>query len=351
MIKIKQVAMLLVVMLVVIPLLVGACAPEAAPTESPADFYKGKTIRWIIGSTPGGGHDTVVRVTAPYFKEYLGARAIRLENISEAGGVVALNMAWDATPDGLTMASHTQKTTVLSDLDPESGAQYKAKELSVIGAMTSEVGHWIVVNPEGPYKSIADLQQAKGLKSAGPYSAATTAACFADILGLDAKITPGVTTGDARLALLRGEIDFAVEAPGATADRIKSGEVLALCSNLSKPHIAVPDVPPVADLVDLSPEQEKRLELIGSGDGGKWLYTGPNVPKERVEYLRQVFEMVQNDPAFMKDRAEKVQRWPVPEPWLTGAEAQKSVEDFYDAAQLEYDSMVKYLSEKYFTVK
>jgi len=339
---------LLVLILVAGPML--SCAP-AGPAEKPEDFYKDKTVRWIITTKAGGDHDLLCRLTAPYLKEYLGARAVVLENVDEAGGTVGMNMLWGGPQDGLTIASRTLQSTVNSEVIGEAGVKYKSEKFNAIVAMTSEIGEFLAVSAKGPYKSIEDLKAKPVVKMGGTEGKSLAAAYLAELLGLNAKITPGVATGDARLALLRGEIDFFIEAPGGMATRLKSGENLALVGSLDERHVAAPDVPAVTELVKLSAQQKKWLELMKLQDSGKFVFVGPEVPKDIVEYLRDVFEKIMNDPRYMEERATKYQRWPVPEPWLTGDEAQKLVRECKDLMLKEYGTMTKYLTEKYYTVK
>ena len=59
-------------------------------SAGPEEFYKGKTMRFIASSKPGGGTDLIVRLVAPYLKKYTGAYAVVVDNVEEAGGMVAL---------------------------------------------------------------------------------------------------------------------------------------------------------------------------------------------------------------------------------------------------------------------
>ena len=84
--------------------------------ESEKAFYAGKTVRMIVGSGVGGGYDVFSRLIAPYLSKTLGTTVI-VENVPGAGGLVALNKLYVASPDGLqislvqgTMAAVAQLT-------------------------------------------------------------------------------------------------------------------------------------------------------------------------------------------------------------------------------------------------
>src|SRR5262245_56211272 len=78
------------------------CAPASAQ-EAEKAFYAGKTVRMIVGSGTGGGYDVFSRMIAPYLAKTLGTTVI-VENQPGAGGLIALNRLFTATPDGLQIS-------------------------------------------------------------------------------------------------------------------------------------------------------------------------------------------------------------------------------------------------------
>ncbi|HEU4637487.1 MAG TPA: hypothetical protein VFS84_01440, partial [Candidatus Binatia bacterium] len=68
-------------------------------------FYKGKSIRLIVGSTPGGFYDRWARFFARYMPKYIpGNPEIAVQNMPAAGSLVAANYVYNvAKPDGLTL--------------------------------------------------------------------------------------------------------------------------------------------------------------------------------------------------------------------------------------------------------
>ena len=61
-------------------LLTGASAAATA-AESAQDFYKGKTISYIVATSPGGGYDTYGRLVARYMNKYLPGSKIIIRNL------------------------------------------------------------------------------------------------------------------------------------------------------------------------------------------------------------------------------------------------------------------------------
>ena len=76
---------------------------SAASSQEP--FYKGKTIRIIVGFSAGGGYDTYARVIARHLSKYVpGNPTVAVENMAGAGSMISANHIYKvAKPDGLTI--------------------------------------------------------------------------------------------------------------------------------------------------------------------------------------------------------------------------------------------------------
>ncbi|HJU62880.1 MAG TPA: hypothetical protein VJ864_12615, partial [Candidatus Binatia bacterium] len=71
------------------------------------DFYKDKTVRFIVGYSAGGSFDLYTRVIARHFPKHLpGNPTTVVENMTGAGGIIAANHLYNVTkPDGLTVGA------------------------------------------------------------------------------------------------------------------------------------------------------------------------------------------------------------------------------------------------------
>ncbi len=296
------------------------------------------------------GTDLITRILAPHLKKYTGASAVVIENVPEAGGMLAINRLWNSKADGLTMGVIIPVNIVMTEAEKREGVQFQSDKMSIIFALTTERGNALMVNAKGPYHSVDDLKKAKRLKSGGPYGKAVPSAYFADLLGLDAKITLGMSVADTRLAVVRREIDFFSDSFGAAIEAIESGETRPLCVDLSTPVALLPQVPSVMKFASPTPQQKEWSKIVELSDNGKYVFIGPNVPKDRMDFMRTVFERIHKDPEFLYDR-KKFERRPGGESWLNGSEAQKLFTSYKDSVTKGYAQMVDYLSKKYYTVK
>jgi tripartite-type tricarboxylate transporter receptor subunit TctC len=109
--------------------LIALLTPAAAQTESPAEFYRGKTVKIIVGFGVGGGYDTYARMLAPYLREQLKTTVI-VENQPGAGGLSALNRLYAAPPDGLQLMLISGIASTLSQLVEQGEVRYDLSSAS-----------------------------------------------------------------------------------------------------------------------------------------------------------------------------------------------------------------------------
>ncbi|HEU5348476.1 MAG TPA: hypothetical protein VFU63_07665, partial [Ktedonobacterales bacterium] len=69
-------------------LVLAACGGSpggSTSAQTPAQFYKGKTVQIIVPYSPGGGYDQWARLLAPYLQKYLGAGKVEVVNAPGGG--------------------------------------------------------------------------------------------------------------------------------------------------------------------------------------------------------------------------------------------------------------------------
>ena len=105
-----------------------------ATAASAADFYKGKTVRIIVGSSPGGGFDTYARLVGRHIGKHIpGAPRTLVTTMPGAGNLIAANFMYNkAKPDGLTVG-HWVGGLVLSQALGLKGVKFDARKFEWIG--------------------------------------------------------------------------------------------------------------------------------------------------------------------------------------------------------------------------
>src|SRR5512145_2269681 len=73
--------------------------------EAQESYYKGKTIKIIVGFSAGGGYDTYARLISRHMTRHIpGNPTIVVENMAGAGSLISANHVYNiAKPDGLTI--------------------------------------------------------------------------------------------------------------------------------------------------------------------------------------------------------------------------------------------------------
>jgi len=107
----------------------------SAAHASTHDFYKGKTIRVLVGFAAGGGFDTYSRVIARHIGKHIpGDPAVIVENMTGAGSLIAANHVYNvAKPDGLTIG-HFIGGLFLGQVLGQKGVEFDARKFEFIGA-------------------------------------------------------------------------------------------------------------------------------------------------------------------------------------------------------------------------
>ena len=98
-------------------------------------FYEGKTIRIIVGFSPGGGYDIYARAIARHMGKHIpGNPTIIVENMPGAGSLISANHLYRvAKPDGLTIG-HFSGGLFFNQLMGQPGIEFDARKFEYIGA-------------------------------------------------------------------------------------------------------------------------------------------------------------------------------------------------------------------------
>jgi tripartite-type tricarboxylate transporter receptor subunit TctC len=85
--------------------LMAASIAMPALAQGGADYFKGKTVTYIIATAPGGGYDLYGRLVAEYMQRYLPGSTFVVRNLPGAGHLVGTNTIFASRPDGLTIGT------------------------------------------------------------------------------------------------------------------------------------------------------------------------------------------------------------------------------------------------------
>ena len=286
----------------------------SASAASAEEFYKGKTIRFIVGFSAGGGFDTYTRVIARHFgKNVPGNPSTLVENMTGAGSLIAANHIYNrAEPDGLTIGNFIGPL-VLQQFLGNPGAKFDGRKFGWLGVPTPDSGVCALTKASG-IKTVEDwLASKRPIKLGGTAPGSTTddgPRLVAVAIGLPMQLISGYKgTADIRLAADGGELDggcWAWESIKPTwAKGIEAGQVSIVLQTMFESHPELRQVP-LAIKYAKTEEARELLKIVNGPYGvlARPYSVPPGTPKDRLEILQKAFMATTKDPALLAE-AEK----------------------------------------------
>ena len=181
----------------------------AAQAQSPADFYKGKTVELYIGYSVGGGYDVYARLLARYLGKHIpGNPNVVPKNMEGAGSLRLTNWLYNAGPKDGTVLGTIARGAAFDPLLIKAPSNFDAQKFNWIGSMNDEVSVCVSWKDSGITKF--DELYTKELIIGGTGASADTdqfPRLLNGILGTKFKIVTGYPGGnDVSLAMQRGEV-------------------------------------------------------------------------------------------------------------------------------------------------
>ncbi|MBI4528809.1 MAG: tripartite tricarboxylate transporter substrate binding protein [Deltaproteobacteria bacterium] len=322
--------------------------PEPLHAQTP--FFQGKTIRIVIGSSPGGGYDLWPRLTARYLgKNIPGKPDIIVQNMPGAGSLVAANHVYNvAKPDGLTLGA-VNPALYFDQLVGRKEVQFDWSKFTWIGSPEqNEILHF--VRADTPYRTIDELRNAKEPPRCGSSGTGTTGhyipRLLEEVLGIKSKIVGGYQGGaEIDLALERGEVVCWSPLVATYFGREpyirwhKQGFLRVLLQTGKKRDPRLADVPSINEVMDRYKTHESGRRLVKvvltAATLGRPILAPPGVPQDRVKALREAYAKTLHDPDLLADA--KKQGWDVKP--LSGEELATSAKEVTDQPQAVIERM------------
>jgi len=257
-----------------------------------AEKYPSKPLVIIVPYAPAGSTDIETRNLSPYLKKYFG-RPIILKSVPGAGTTIGAATAAQARPDGYTIICNPIPHTTLAQEMLESGTKLENFEY-IRGWFEGPMD--VVVRAESPYKSFSELMDAARKKS---LKAALSGIGSIDHLltmllekhaGLKPlTVVPYGGGGPATAAVIKGEVDFFTGLSTTSVRFVKAGNIRQLAILGPKPLEVLPDTPTI---YQLGFKDYPYIPFI------RGVSAPPKTPKDRLEFLKDVFTKAIDDPGF-----------------------------------------------------
>ena len=298
---------------------------------SAEDFAKGKTLRFIVGASPGGGYDTYTRTAARHIaKHFPGNPTPVVQNLTGAGGLIVANYLYNKVkPDGLT-AGVWNNVFLLHEALGSRRVNFKGRNYGWVGAPVTGWPSCAVMGFTG-LKTWDDLLKSKKPLKVG--SAGGTGTTLPTILNIASgrkifDIIPGYTgTSKVRLAMQARELGgvcMAFESMRVTArsmlDAKGDDKLIPILVHGDPPDAEVKDIPRVADLVKGADNVAMLTAWAVQYNFQRPVTLPPGTPKDRLAVWRKAYAATLKDPAFLAD-AKKSKLNVV---YVSGEDAEKS---------------------------
>jgi tripartite-type tricarboxylate transporter receptor subunit TctC len=276
-----------------------------------ASFYQGKTVRVMVGTTPGGGFDLWARVVARHIGKHIpGNPTVMVENIPGAGHLIMTNQFAKATkPDGLSIA-YINGGLILAQMLGQPGYEFDPQTFIYLGAVNKEndviaFSKKSGINAVDKWVSSPTPVKVGGLVPGNSIDNMNRVA--KEVLGLPTQIITGYKgTVDILVATDSGEL-----AGGpASWDTMKvnrkkaleTGDVVVVLQCVATPLKDLPKVPRMIDIAKTD-EQKKLIDIVVhlGNDYSRPLAVPPGTPKDRVDILRKALQETAKDEGFLAE--------------------------------------------------
>ncbi len=261
--------------------------------QSGADFFKGKTVTYIVATSPGGGYDTYGRLVAEYMQHYLPGSTFIVKNMPGAGHMIGTNAIYASRPDGLTIGTFNTGL-IYNQLIRHEAARFDLEKMSWVGkaAYDPRVMAIAVQSPIRTYQDLVAQKQPVTFAAAGIGSAAyVETVMLTSVLKLPIKILTGYNGNDDMLAMRRGEVVGTISARSTWDPFVANG----IARYIAQIGGNATDVPQLMSFVS-DPGPRSLIALIQTQCDVSRLTAGPpGIPADRMAALRDAYRKAMED--------------------------------------------------------
>ncbi len=294
----------LVAALVVLPM-------ASAAAQSPAAFYKGKTVDLYIGYSVGGGYDLYARMIARHLGKHIpGQPMVVPRNMEGAGSLRLTNWLYNAAPKDGTAIAANSRGAAFDPLLGQKGPQYEATKFTWIGSANNEVSVCVAWENSGISKFTDLMEKPLAIGSTGVGDDTYQfPALLNRVLGTKFKIVSGYPGGnEVSLALERHEVQGRCGWSWSSIKATKRNwlaqkKIIPLLQLALSKHADLPDLPLVTDFARTEEQQQIFKLIFARQVMGRPYLAPPGLPKERADALRQAFMDTMRDKEFLAEAA------------------------------------------------
>ena len=314
--------------------LLAALPASIASAQSPADFYKGRTVELYVGYSVGGAYDLYARTIARFLGRHIpGNPTVIVKNMEGGGSLRLANWLFRVAPKDGSVLATIGRGTGFDPILGQQGAQFDGTKFTWLGSANNETSVCVAWNATSGISKFEDLLT-KQMTVGGTSMSADTdqfPKVIDGVFGAKMKIVSGYPGGnDVVLAMERGEIQgrcgWSWSSIMSTHKAwIDEKKITVLVQLALRKHPDLPNVPLIMDLAKTD-EQKQVLKLIFARQTmGRPYLAPPGIPADRAAALRKAFMDTMADKDFLVEaEKEKLEITPV-----DGADLQNLVAEVY----------------------
>lgn len=242
--------------LLALPTALALLVPAAsALSQENVKDYPTRPVRMIVPNAPGSSVDTLSRIMGTGLSRVLGQQVV-MDNRPGAAGVIGMEIAKDANPDGYTMIAATTAATTIARLLQKKSTFHPLRDYDYV-VQFAETPNLLVVNPSLPIKSVQDLinysksnKSRFNMASAGAGSQShLSGAYFQQAAHIDSLHVPYKGGGASVASVLANESQWTLTPAAAVMSHVNAGRLRALGHSLPKPTPLLGNIPPIANTI------------------------------------------------------------------------------------------------------
>ena len=293
--------------LLVLSFIAAAGAPALAQ-QSVADFYKGKTVRIVVGIDVGSGYDVTARALQRHIGKHIpGNPSVIVQNQPGAGSRTMVNQLSANGPfDGTVIGAPFNGLPTAPLLQPE-GVKFDPNKLLWIGSTNRETQVTYVWHAV-PVESLEEVKSKELVVGAqAPGSTQYDYPMLVNhLFGFKFKVVTGYqSTSKINLAMESGEVQGTL-ANWSTLKALSSNwlaekKVRLIAQWALKKHPELADVPLALDLAKTDADRQALMLALARLEYGRPFFLPPNVPAARLDALRRAFDATMKDPAYLAE--------------------------------------------------
>jgi len=308
----------------------GLASPAAA--QDVAAFYRGKTMRIVVGFSAGGGYDIYARVLARHIGRHIpGNPTVVVQNMPGAASLKSVQYLTTGAPaDGTLITTFNPGLITQSLTVPEKVGGLNFLDYAWVGNVSEDFRVCYTWNGTG-IKTWQDLL-ARPKVNFGNTGVGTSAyidnRILSELFGVKVNMVKGYPgSADKRIAIERGELDGDCGSWTSMPEEWLRDSKITVHIRFSR--TLVPGMPASAGSAREILGDPRKQQIFGlltaSAVVGRPYIAPQAVPADRLAALRAAFDATMKDPEFLAD-SEKQHLLVTP---MTGGEVETFIKDLY----------------------